>query len=139
MLFVFNFALLVPYAQFVKFQTETALSIISLACCGLFVTFKAISHFPLFNLSSKIKINNSTQHHLQLSYIFCVHGYPTGNKTLTTLHTLLPQNRAQMLRHVRVLGFRFCLLRFVPFQPFNEYRFILFHLQFIPRRLPRSR
>lgn len=43
-----------------------------------------------------------------------------------------------MLQHVRVLGFRFCLLRFVPFQPFNEYRFILFHLRLIPQRLPRA-
>lgn len=57
------------------------------------------------------------------------------------LHTpsSLPKSRvARMLRHVRVLGFRFCLLRFVPFQPFNEYRFILFHLRLIPQRLPRA-
>lgn len=45
---------------------------------------------------------------------------------------IAPESEARTLRHVRVLGFRFSLPLFATLQPFNEYRFILYHLRVLP-------
>lgn len=45
---------------------------------------------------------------------------------------IAPESEARTLQHVRVLGFRFSLPLFATLQPFNEYRFILYHLRVLP-------